>query len=364
MTRPADALLGKEVGTGWKVESVIRKDPKGTGGRFSTGYIVSKDGKKAFLKAMDLSEALLQPDQLAALRFFAEMIQFEGDVLTECRDRRMSKIVQLIEGGNLESDQADENPIAAAASRVYFYIFELADSDVRKSFSSPDDTSCAAKLHALHHVALAIQQLHGSGIAHQDIKPSNVVCFSGDEHKVADLGRASIIGKVGPTDSMPFAGDLDYMPPEFAYGYFPAEAIDRRLGTDVYLLGSLLSFLFTLQGATALLRQALPPDYLPGIWSPGAKGWAGTFTDALPQLVLAHSRVCEYVSSQIPEFCRDVLLNSFRELTHPDPHVRGNPKARRMVGKTHGLDRYVSLFDRLEKLAMVNQKHKRNAPAI
>ena len=364
MPKPAELLVGRCVGSGWMVESIIQKHPKATGGRFSTGYIVSKDGGKAFLKAMDLTDALLRRDQLAAIKFFAEMIQFEGDVLSECRVRRMSKVVQFIEGGEIEPEKNDDNPLMAAASRIYFYIFELADSDIRTSFASPDDTSCGAKLHALHHVALAIQQLHGSGIAHQDIKPSNVVCFPNENHKVADLGRACIIGRNGPTDQMEFAGDLDYMPPEFAYGYFASEAVDRRLGTDIYLLGSLLSYFFTLQGATALIRQALPIEYLPYVWSIGTNGWKGAFVDALPQLIMAHARVCEYVSSEVPEFCRDDLARCFKELTHPDPHVRGHPKTRAMVGKAHGIERYISLFDRLEKLASVNQRQSRTAAPI
>lgn len=43
----------------------------------------------------------------------------------------------------------------------------------------------------MHQITAALRQLHGSGIAHQDIKPSNILFFQDDHTKLADLGRAS-----------------------------------------------------------------------------------------------------------------------------------------------------------------------------
>jgi serine/threonine protein kinase len=307
---------------------------------------------------MDLSAALQHADQLAAIRHFAEMIQFEGELLEICKQRHLSRIVRLIEQGTLDGAVGSEvTPVVAAASRVYFFIFELADGDVRHRFSRTCETDCSLKLRALHQTATAVAQLHGSSIAHQDVKPSNVVSFNGNEHKLADLGRASLVGRLGPTDDLPFAGDLTYMPPEYAYGFTPPDALDRRFGTDVYLLGSLIAFLFTLQGSSALLRQRVPDHVLPRVWSTDPESaWNGSFADALPHLVKAHGEVSDYLSQQIPTYCSGDLSRAYFELAHPDPLVRGHPKARRQVGRPLGLERYISLFDLLSKRSSVNER--------
>ena len=47
------------------------------------------------------------------------------------------------------------------------------------------------------------------------------------------------------------------------------------------------------------------------------------------------------------------LIESIRQMCHPDPHLRGHPGARKAVGKRVGIDRYISLFNRLARLTAV-----------
>jgi serine/threonine protein kinase len=61
-------------------------------------------------------------------------------------------------------------------------------------------------------MATGLHELHSQRIAHQDLKPSNVLVFSQREAKNADLGRATLRGQVGPFDEFPVAGDLSYAP--------------------------------------------------------------------------------------------------------------------------------------------------------
>lgn len=352
---PKDRLLGRTVGDGWDVVRKLGEAEIVTGGQFSSGYIVEKDGRQAFLKAMDLTNALLcdPSHQLDRLRFFADMVEFEKLLLNVCKERRMSRVVRLLEEGTI-SPSVPMDPIQEAVQRVHFFIFELGFGDVRRTFGSPGNGDNDARLKMLHDLAIAIQQLHRSGIAHQDVKPSNILTFPDQEHKLADLGRASLQGRAGPSDQMPFPGDWNYAPPEIVYGYLAPEYNDRRFGTDTYLLGSMLTFMFTLQSATTLFQQAIPEKMLPPRWAPpGTAPWIGSFEDALPYLVQAHARICEYVAGYFPEFCRDELAKILFELTHPDPHLRGHPKSRREFGRLHGLDRYASAFDRLSKESCV-----------
>ena len=65
----------------------------------------------------------------------------------------------------------------------------------------------------LHQTALALLQLHQQSIAHQDVKPSNVLLFGADKLKLGDLGRSSLRGKPAPHDAMHVAGAWNYEPP-------------------------------------------------------------------------------------------------------------------------------------------------------
>jgi eukaryotic-like serine/threonine-protein kinase len=355
MPSPKDNLLGLTIGKGWKVTEIRRKGDGETGGNFSTGYIVERDGTKAFLKAMDLTKALLaHPDnQLDSIRFVIDMIQFEGNILEECNAHGLSRIVRLIEIAVIDLDASATDPISRAVSRVHGLIFELGGKDVRKGFGAPNPEDTSMRLKVLHNITAAIQQLHSIGIAHQDVKPSNILDFNGVQHKVADLGRATSLGRTGPLDNEVFPGDPTYCPPEFAYGHTPTDHNDRRFATDAYMLGSMISFLFTLQSTTTLLQQALPDHLLPPRWqrSSTIAPWTGNFDEVLPYLVQAMTRVRSYVESHIPVYCRSELGEAFSQLVNPSPYERGHPKSRAQIGRQIGLEKYISLFDKLSKRA-------------
>ncbi|MBS7807154.1 lipopolysaccharide kinase InaA family protein [Variovorax sp. PCZ-1] len=365
MAAPKDLLVGHTVGQGWVVTSVLRKVDGETGGNFSTGYFVERGGEKAFLKAMDLTRALLAPadQQLDSIRFVIDMIQFEGAVLQECANRNLSRVVRLLESGIVDFDASVTDPITRAIRRVHFFIFELGGPDVRKAYGVPTADDAAIRLRVLHNVATAIQQLHSAGVAHQDIKPSNILQFSLDQHKVADLGRASVQGKLGPLDEQLFPGDPTYCPPEFAYGHRPTDYVDRRYATDAYMLGSMIAFLFTLQGTTSLLQQSLEQHLLPPSWQrePSIAPWSGSYQDACPYLEQAMTRVRGYVEEHLPIYCRRELGEAFAQLAHPSPYERGHPKSRKSAGRPIGFERYVSLFDKLSKQAMIAIKYPNRA---
>src|SRR5262249_27237780 len=122
---------------------------------------------------------------------------------------------------------------------------ELADSgDVRKYLDVAARFDSAWVLRSLHHVATGLRQLHSAGIAHQDVKPSNVLVFDAKISKVADLGRASSQGESPPHEDHHIAGDPEYAPPELCYHHVVPDWNQRRLGCDAYLLGSMVVFFF------------------------------------------------------------------------------------------------------------------------
>lgn len=262
---PAQRLAGRELPNGWKVEELIDRPETATGGHFSTSYIVrSENGERAFLKAMDYTKALKSADPARALQTMTMAYNFERDILEKCRYRRLSRIVRVLDAGTLPA--LEGNP----SSVVQYLVFELAKHDVRSFVDWGRDFDTAWAIRTMHQATAALQQLHSAEIAHQDVKPSNVLVFENGRSKLADLGRAFDRHSSAPHDNAVCAGDLTYAPPELLYGYVPQDWRVRRLGCDLYLLGSLVMYLCTEVSMTHLLFKRLNREHR-------FDRWGGTF---------------------------------------------------------------------------------------
>lgn len=342
MATAAEMLQGKVI-NGWTVVSQIGTYAGMSGGNFSTGYQVEKDGRTAFMKATDLHNAFL--NSIEAMGDTIDQFRFERDVLKFCSDERLSGIITMYEAGEFDLT-ANPNPL----QRIYYIIFEWADGDIRRAITLGGDRACSWKLRVLHKSAVALVQLHGNDIAHQDLKPSNVLAFNQrDDFKLGDLGRCRAKRFVAPTDKLKYPGDYSYAPPEYLYGEVPLSFINGKVGSDAYLLGSLISFLYTGLGALPVTLLNLPQEYRPKVWQ-------GTYKDMLPFLVRAHTEGSDLLSKQLPEAMRDELTTAYFNLCHPDPEKRGHPASRRQTGGPVGLDRYRSIFDRLCKEAEMRER--------
>jgi serine/threonine protein kinase len=235
----------------------------------------------------------------------------------------------------------------AGGEVVQYLIFELANADVRKHLAALAEFDMAWALRSIHHIAVGVRQLHTGEIAHQDLKPSNVLVFNGRESKIADLGRASLYGKSIAHDEAPFPGDPTYCPPEFLYGHIEPDWIRRRFGSDLYMLGSMIVFFFTNVGMTTLLLDELEEPYRP-------ETWEGTYEEVLPYVHDAMGRVIGRFEALVrvdltDELGRD-LSRIVRELCDPLPVRRGHPSLRRLKNPCD-LERYITRFDILARKA-------------
>ncbi len=342
MSSPAFLLEGKQLGE-WVVGPPARRPLGATGGNFSCCYPVTrKDGVKGYLKALDFSRALQAPDPVTVLRLLTEAYDFERTLLFDCKLRRMDRVVGAIEDGKVQVDNT-------AAGVVPYLIFEAADCDLRTQLSNMAVVDVAWKLRCLHHMATGLRQLHSATTAHQDLKPSNVLVFGGTSSKVADVGCASRKGTVCPRDGLNIAGDHAYAPPELLYEYCDPEWSTRRLGCDLYLLGSMTVFLFTGLSMSSLLLNYVSPSHRPRVWS-------GTYRDVLPYVVNAFDQALSAFEQQIPypTLARE-LRTVTHQLCHPDPSLRGHPRNRIGVSSPFGLGRYVTQFDLLASKARLGK---------
>ncbi len=337
---PADSLDDKDLGNGWKVIEKITKGPFSTGGRFSVGYKVENNGSYAYLKALDFSIASKAKDPARALQAMTEAYNFERDLLDKCKIKKLNRVITPILDGSLTV------PGFGDFSLVHYLIFEMASGDIRKiikDFKSFDLHWC---LQSLHNVAVGLQQLHASGIAHQDIKPSNVLVMGNKSSKIGDLGRASDQGKNSPNDIYLIPGDTGYAPLDLYYKDTGIDGFEKRLLSDMYLLGSLFFFHFTGVSAIHLLRAKLHGVTLGNL----------SFKADLPHLQHAFeetlSELRDQVSMHTQEFVEDIVVMA-QQLCDPDPSKRGDVKWTGSVVGRYDLQRYISKLDLMCKMIEV-----------
>lgn len=343
----AEDLEGETLPGGWVVRSRIQARPQDTGGNFSINYWAEDEsGRRGFCKVLNywwlLNSGAADEDPLEAIAAATAVYQFERDLARECVG--LSRVITALHDGSFRREGYSFNLVS-------FIIFEVAQGDIRRVLDEADRLDVAIRLRSVHNLATGLRQLHGRNVAHQDIKPSNTLMFppDGQGHrvtKVGDLGRATVPGRPMGHDLLPIAGDPTYGPPEGLYHAVPEGFGPRRLGCDLYQLGSMLCFVFAGAPFNAFLHRELHPRQN---WA----NWAGTYQEVLPYLRDAFGRAVETVSATVPEELRDRVTALLRMLCEPDPHRRGHPKAQTGMGNPYSLDRVVTELDLLSRHAEV-----------
>jgi len=170
--------------------------------------------------------------------------------------------------------------------------------------------------------------------------------------KIGDFGRAWSKDFRAAHDDFQIAGDPGYAPPELLYGDVAVDVSRRRYGCDAYHLGSLVVFLFTRAHMNALLLKHLSPAHWPITWG-------GRYAEVLPYIQAAFGNALAEFSAAAPEQLRDELTHVVEHLCMPDPSKRGHPSNRRGGANQFGLERFISVFDRLSlkaELQMIGGK--------
>ena len=341
MSTPAALLTGKALADGWDVTEMLTRPPTGTGGHFSVSYKVkhAESGKEAFLKALDFSGAARHADHLKALQSMLEAYNFERDH-EKCKTKRLDKISTPIAHGTISIAGFGDY------SSVHYLIFEMAKGgDVRNFVSTMPEFDLAWCFSSLHHIAVGLKQLHWNGIAHQDLKPSNVLVMDANDTKIGDLGRASDQEKPSANDNPPIAGDLNYAPVDLYYGNIPIDARERKYLTDMYLFGSLIFFYFANVNATHAIVSRLTSGQRELVGK-------GSFQEVLPYLQEAFKSAVDdlkvSIDAMAPDYTSD-LIEMVMQLCDPDPTTRGGPKLKKLRVANYDFQRFISKLDILRK---------------
>lgn len=318
----ASDLTGITLCERWELRSLLHQSPQESGGNFGVGYIVYdlNEKQERFLKVVDYRKRMRQISQLTQLLTEA---QFEVAIQKYCNEKRMSRVVKMLAHGELVFKRI-------ADSEEYSFlciVMEKGEGDIKDHVHYAPNQSPFWKLSVARDVALAILQMERANLAHNDVKPSNVIRFKsdGDKHlvKLGDIARVVRKDGQGPFDGKDWAGDPRHRPIETLYGWKEPEWHNRRTAADAYMLGNLISFLFVGASVTERIVNSLSPEYRP-------EAYTGSYRQILD--VVRHTWLA-IVESQIapafPDKLRAELQSIFCWLTEPDPRERGDRSARR-----------------------------------
>jgi eukaryotic-like serine/threonine-protein kinase len=353
------ALIGSKLCDGWEIVTELpRPGSVGatelTGGFFSIGCIANRSttlgSEKAFVKVIDVAKAaeLYPNDFMKGMQLITSAYTNECSILHVCETARLDRIVRVLGKGQLQPEGGRPYPLP-------YIIFEHADGDLRKLISASAPFEDAWKLRVLHDVAVGLQQLHQQKIAHQDLKPSNVLVFNidGEGAKIGDLGRASLQGLAAPHDGPNIAGACAYAPPEQAYGIYAARWEDQRESCDLYHLGSLTCFLLSGRLPNEHFCRHIDKTILPVVWGGLGKS---EFNLVLPFFREALTSFVAEIALDFPPWGKEELSQIIINTCNPDYEKRGDPGARARTGSPLGLDTFVSRFDRLARRALVKTR--------
>jgi len=334
---PAAELLGHSIGN-WKVVEKIDIS-NSSGGNFSFGYIVKNNtGEKAFLKALDYSTASMIPGMQAEnLNKMTNAYLFERNLLEQCGRKGLRNVVRMIDHGEYRHLQSW--PYA-----VNYLVMEKADCSARDMLTLNASLDTLWALNSLHGIAVGIKNLHEIDVAHQDVKPSNVLFFKDEKtSKIGDVGRASTLSIESQHDKFSTAGDPAYSPFEQLYGVKFDNWRKRRYSCDAFMFGNLIMCYFNGVSITVSTLRNMDDKFLP-------RNWGDEYVDVLPYIEASFFQVIDSFIPMNDISLRESLMTMIIELCHPDPNIRGDKKERGI--QKFSLQRYISHLDRLYKKYM------------
>lgn len=192
------------------------------GGKFRLAGMVGRGGMGVVCKAEDT-----KLHRTVALKFFPPGLLIEP----EARNRFMMEA---------RAAAALSHPHICTLHEIHdqeaepFLEMEFIEGQTLKEKLRTGPLPAMAAVELAIQIAEGLQEAHGKGIVHRDIKSSNVMVTEKGQVKIMDFGLAKVRGETLYTREGTTLGTAAYMAPEQARG----EAVDQR--TDLWSLGVVL----------------------------------------------------------------------------------------------------------------------------
>jgi predicted Ser/Thr protein kinase len=123
---------------------------------------------------------------------------------------------------------------AGRADQGLFLAMRLIEGPTLKDLIRAGELDSRRTLRILAQVALALDEAHGAGLIHRDIKPQNILIGRADHTFLADFGLIKAPDETSLTGTGQFIGTIDYVAPEQIQG-------DPATGaSDIYALTGVL----------------------------------------------------------------------------------------------------------------------------
>ena len=224
------AIIEGQGRIGDRFRSIRRLGTDGGGGSFSLLFEAEdehQENRKVALK-------FLYPFERDAYR--RECFERESVVLEQLRGQR--DIIQLV------APRAEFTYILQPGFEIplSYYAVEFAKSDLGALIESGVINAVTGLIY-FRAMCRSVQRIHGSRIAHRDIKPPNFLVMHDDTIKLSDFGTARVLDGVTPGLLADYArfppGDLGYVAPEMLASLHDDDP-SIALVADIFALGSCL----------------------------------------------------------------------------------------------------------------------------
>jgi Protein kinase domain len=192
--------------------------------RYEIEEVAGRGGMGVVYRALDLDL-----DRTVALKLISAELgdnpAFRRRFQAECRIAASldhPNVVTLFHAGEQEG-------------RLYLVMRFVEGEDLRNEIAARGALGARRAVHIATQIASALDEAHGRGLVHRDVKPANILLAPGDHAYLTDFGLTKrLLADAEDTVTENLLGTLDYVAPEQIRGM----TVDPR--TDVYALGCVL----------------------------------------------------------------------------------------------------------------------------
>jgi len=208
--RPTDDVAG-EVHTHTVEDSIVRRY---VSSRYGNLEFLAAGGMGLVYKAFDSSRGTT-----VAVKILSPMLQSASRIrrrfLAEAETLRRLDHPGLVKVLDVCTDA------------LTFFSMELVTGQSLKQILSKEGSMPALRaMHIAREIAGIVAHIHGNGVVHRDVKPSNIMLLDGDTVKLLDFGVAHDLSRTEMTTSGDVLGTYVYMAPEQFSGAAVTPAVD------------------------------------------------------------------------------------------------------------------------------------------